>query len=145
MAKTITAANAVFTLAVPNLFDVPVNLQGFSADDIFSTDVMASAETSMGVDGRLSAGYVHVPVTQGVSLQADSDSNDFFEQWWQAMQLNQDVYFSEGVVVLLSVNRTWTLTKGVLTGFPPMPDAGRTLRARRFGLTWEKVSPAPII
>jgi len=144
MTKTLTSANAVYTLSITDLFDFPVTLQGFAADDIFRTTPLASSEVSMGVDGVLSAGFRYVPTEQTVSLQADSDSNAVFEQWWEAQQIQKDVYYASGVIVLISVNKTWTMTKGVLTSYPPIPDTATILQPRRYGITWERVSPADI-
>lgn len=145
MAKTITSANTIYTLSVSDLFDSPVQLQGFSADNIFTTEPLSSAEIIMGLDGRMSAGFVFVPVIQHVELQADSDSNELFNQWWAASQVAKDVYFAQGVVVLQSIGQTWAMTNGILSSFPPMPDSAKTLRPRRFGLTWQSVSPARTI
>lgn len=143
---TITSANAVYTLTVQasdgtDLFGAPQQLRGFSADDIFTTGPLASSETLMGLDGVLSGGFVFVPIVQNISLQADSDSNDIFEQWWEQQQLARDVYIANGVVLLPAIAKEWVLTKGFLTSFPPIPDAARTLRPRRYAITWNQVSP----
>ncbi|MGA1801484.1 phage tail fiber protein [Rhizobium sp. HT1-10] len=61
---SITSANAIITLTIPGLFNTPVQLQGFSADNIYESEVQEIAETSMGVDGKLSAGYVFNPINQ---------------------------------------------------------------------------------
>ena len=58
MAKTLTMANAVITLVVPAIELGPFQLQRFAADDVFNTGELDVAETSMGVDGNLSAGFV---------------------------------------------------------------------------------------
>lgn len=141
---TITSANAVYTLTVANLFTSPVTLQEYSAEDIFTTGPLASAETLMGLDGVLSGGFVFVPIVQNITLQANSPSNDVFDQWWNQQQLAKDVYPANGLVVLNSIGKKWTLTNGFLTSFPPMPDAARTLRPRRFAITWNLVSPANV-
>ena len=140
----ITSANAIYALQIADLFDTPIQLQGFSADNVFGTEPLASAETSMGIDGNLSAGFVFVPVIQSIELQADSASNDLFDQWWQASQIAQSIFPAQGLVTLLSIGRKWTLRNGIMTTFPPIPDAAKTLRPRRFGITWERVSPAPV-
>jgi len=142
--RTITSANAVYMLSISNLFDSPQQLQGFSADDIFTTEPLASAEAIMGLDGRLSAGFVFVPTTQSIMLQADSLSNDIFDQWWLAQQIAKDMYFANAVIVLTSIGKKWTMTKGVLSSFPPLPDAAKTLRPRRFSIIWESGTPANI-
>lgn len=140
----ITSANAIYTLQIDRLITAPIQLQGFSADNVFGTEPLASAETMMGIDGNLSAGFVYVPVVQSVELQADSGSNDLFDQWWQASQISQDIFPAQGIIILLSVNKKWALRNGILTTFPPIPDAAKTLRPRRFGITWERVSQAPV-
>lgn len=142
MPRTITSANAIVMISVTPVFPVPIQLQGFSADDIFSTEALDSAETIMGVDGKLSAGFVFVPVKQNYQLQADSVSNDLFDQWHAAEQQAKEVFAAQGQVVLLGLGVTWTLTKGFLTSFPPMPDGGKTLKPRKYGITWERISPA---
>ena len=144
MSRTITSANAVYTISVSDLSLGPSQLQGFSADDIFTTEPVEAAEVSMGVDGNMSGGFVFVPIPQSVNLQADSDSNNFFDDWWQAQQIAKDLFYANATVLLISIGRKWALTKGILRTYPPIPDAAKTLRPRRFSLTWERVSPAPI-
>src|SRR5665647_330953 len=134
--RTITSSNAVYMLSISGLFDAPQSLQGFSADDIFTTGALASAETIMGLDGILSGGFVYVPIVQTINLQADSASNDMFDQWWQAQQIAKEVYVANAVVVLPALNKKWAMTRGFLTSFPPIADAAKTLRPRRFGITW---------
>lgn len=143
MPNTITSANAILTLAIAGIFPVPQVVQGFSTDDIFSVDPIDSAEVLMGVDGKLSGGFVFVPPKSMITLQADSLSNQMFEEWWAQNQASRDAYFTaEGIIILKSIGRKWALSKGFLTSFPPMPDAGRTLKPRKYGITWESVSAA---
>ncbi len=143
MARTITDANAVITIGVTNVFPSPVQLQGFAADDIFSTDPLQSAELSMGVDGKLSAGFVFVAAVFAIALQADSESCDLFDQWWQFQQTQKELFPAFGVVQLTSVQRKWAMNKGYLTSYPPIPDGGKILKPRRFVITWESVLPSP--
>lgn len=144
MAKTITAANAVFMLSITGLFDAPVQLQGFSADDVFDTEAIERAEILMGVDGRMSAGFVYTPTKQGITLQADSDSNDIFETWNANNAPPNDLFFANGSVVLPAIGKAYTMSKGVLMSYPSMPDAKKVLQPRKYGITWEKIEPAPI-
>lgn len=145
MGNSITSANAVYLLAVTDLFNVPQPLQGYTADDIFSQDARSMAETNMGMDGKLSAGYVPMAVVQNIMLQANSESCDVFDEWNRQETLTMDKFFAQGTVVLKSIKRRWTLQNGVLTTVSPMPDAARILRPRRFTLTWEKVTPTPYV
>lgn len=142
-AGSITAANAVVMLTVPTLFQTPQQLQGFAADDIYDTDAINSVETQMGVDGRLSGGFVFVPVTQNFALQSDSDSVRFFDTWWTQMQAAQEVYTANGTILLPGVQKKFTMTRGFLSGYKPIPDAKKVLQAIRFAITWNRVSPSP--
>jgi hypothetical protein len=141
---TITGANAIVMLTIPGVFPQPQQLQGFAADDVFDTDAIESAETVMGVDGRLSAGFVYVPVNQTYALQADSESTFVFDNWWAANQVAQDVFRANGVVLLKAVGKKWTLTNGALTSYKPIPDTKKLLQPQRYRITWERIFPAPV-
>lgn len=56
--NTLTAANSIITISIADLYPVAQRLQGFAADNITDIDSSNSVETSMGVDGRLSGGFI---------------------------------------------------------------------------------------
>lgn len=141
---TITSANAALALAVASIFPVPVQLQGFAADDIFDTDQIDPSEVVRGVDGVMSAGFVFVNIKQNFSLQADSASNDIFEEWYQQQQAQREIFFANGIITLRSINRSYTMNNGVLSGYKPISDAKKVLQPRKFSITWESVNPLPI-
>jgi len=141
---SITAANALFVLIIPGVFPVPVQLQGFSADDIFDFDPNPTVETLMGVDGKLSGGFVNVAKKQSITLQADSASNNVFDLWQQAQYTALNTIIAQGLVTLTSIGTNYVLTNGFLTNYPPVPGAGKILKPRKFEMTWEKITPAPI-
>lgn len=144
MAKSLTGANTIIMLAVTGIFDNPQQLQGFAADDVFNTESLQSVETLMGVDGKLSGGYVFVEVKQGYTLQADSGSIDIFDQWFYAQQTARDTFKAQAVITLKSVNKKFTMTNGFLTGYMPIPDNKKLIQPQKFGITWESVSPSPV-
>lgn len=141
---SITGATAIVMLTIPGLFDVPFQLQGFAADDVYDTDELASSETLMGVDGKLSGGFVYVPVNQRYALQADSPSIIFFDTWWTTQQQIRDVITVNGLVSIPSVGRKYSMQNGFLTGYKPIPDAKKLLQPQRFAITWERVFPSVI-
>jgi hypothetical protein len=143
MALTITSANSIYQLSITGLYNSPQQLQGFAADDVFDTPSLKSSEILMGVDGNMSAGFVYVPIMQTIHLQADSASGIIFDQWYAAQQAEQDVFFANAVVALPSIQRKWSMTKGVLSGYMPIPDAKKTLAPRTFEITWNFMSAAP--
>jgi hypothetical protein len=139
---TLTGANSVITLGVVGIFNVPVQLHGFDVDDVLATAAVKSVETRMGVDGRLSGGWVATEKVQTYTLQADSESNFLFDEWVQTQEAQREAYPAFGNIILPAVGTTIALIRGFLTSYPPMPDVKKILQPRRFEITWERVLPA---
>jgi hypothetical protein len=144
MSGSITGATAAYQLSVRDLYDDPQLLQGFAADDVFSTPAIKSVETMMGVDGFLSGGFVFTEIVQSISLQADSDSNDIFDNWWASMQAQEEVFIGDAVIVLKALGRKWTMTRGFLTSYSPIPDTKKLIQPRKYEITWNLSSPSPV-
>lgn len=140
---SITGATAAYQISVPGVFSAPIQLQGFAVDDVFDTDDIESAETLMGVDGKMSTGFVFVPVDQKISLQADSSTMFVFDQWWAANQAAEDNFSASGIVWLKALGQKWVLTKGSLVRFKPMPPVKKLIQPRSFTVRWESISAAP--
>jgi hypothetical protein len=141
---SITGATATFQLAVGGVFDLPLQLKGFAADDVFDSPEVESSEVLMGVDGRMSSGFVYVPIKQGVTLQADSPSMFIFDGWWAANKAARDNFIAQGTIWLKALGQKWVLTNGVLTSVPPMPAVKKLIQPRKFTITWEDISAAPV-
>lgn len=141
---SITSANSVITISVTGIFSTPFQLQGFSADNIYDAPELEVVQTAMGVDGRLSGGFVFNPVVQTFSIQADSETNRFFETWAARMKTRKDVYVAQGTTKLVSVNRSYTMRRGFLTTVHQLAPAARILQPRRYTVTWESVTAAPL-
>lgn len=139
----ITSSNAVIMLSVAGLFDIPQQLQQFSADNIYGTDPLEAAETAMGVDGNLTGGVVFNPTNQSFELMADSPSNFFFDQVFLRQKADQVLYRIQGTTSLTSVGTKYTMRRGILVTWQPMPEAGRVLKPRRHTIRWERVTPSP--
>lgn len=139
---SITGANAVFMLTIPDVFPAPLKLQGFAADDVCDTEPQEIAETLMGVDGNQSAGFVFNSVKQVIALQADSPSISLFDAWAAAQRVARAIFEAQGVIILTDLGIKWVLVDGVMTTYPPIPNIKKLLQPRRFGMTWESVSPA---
>jgi hypothetical protein len=141
---TLTVANSVYLLVIADLFPVPQQLQGYAADDVFSTEAVDSVETQMGVDGNLSGGWVPTPKRQTIVLQADSVSSLMFDAWQQAQEAVRDAFIANAIIRLPSLGRSYVCTKGFLTQYMPIPDARRILQPRRFQITWQSILGAPL-
>lgn len=142
MARTLTAANAVITLSISGLFAIPQQLKGFATNNIYDSPAQTVNETLMGVDGVLSAGFVHNPVDQAFHLQADSLSNDLFEAWRSSMAQAQDTYFADGRTTLPSLGVSYVMSHGVLISLPPMPTLANIAQPRVYTIRWQSVQPA---
>ncbi len=143
MALSLTSSNAIIMLTIPGIFSTPQQLQGFAADDIFGTDDLTPTEVSMGVDGILSGGYTPVPVKQSYMLQANSASKAVFDNWYNGMVAAGDTFQAAGIITLKSLQQKWAMVNGFLTGYKPIPDAGKILKPINFAITWQQITPAP--
>lgn len=141
---SITSANATLVLVVDTVFPTPVQIQGFGVEDIYDTEDLEIAITKMGVDGVLSAGFVFNEVKQTITLQADSTSNALFDAWNAAQLAAFDIFRAKATVTLPGLGLQWTQTRGVFGKLKPLPDAGKTLKERKFMITWERVIPTPL-
>jgi len=139
---TITSANSILTMVVPGLFPVPVSIQGYASDDAFMLDALDLAEVSMGVDGKMSAGYTPQPVKQTITLQADSASKDFFSILTQAIKTAREVFYISATLSLPSTGESFTFTRGILTSVMQAPDSKKMLQPQKFVITWESVNRA---
>lgn len=142
--RTITAANIVLTISVDTVFPVPFRIEGFSADDMTAFDAVDEAEVSMGVDGRLSAGWIPAAFPQTITLQADSLSCDFFENWAQYNRTQRTSYVATGNLLLPATSKKYAMRRGFLTSWVPVPAAKKTLQPPMAKITWERASRALI-
>lgn len=141
---SLTGANAVIMLTIPNLFQIPNPLQGFAADDIFDVDQVKRAELLMGVDGILSGGFVWEQVRQTFALQADSPSMYIFDQWQLAEQAISDKYPCSATFTLTGINTQFSAPKGFLSAASPAPGVGKLIKPRKFTIEWQQVTPVVI-
>ncbi len=141
---SITSANAIYVLSIPALFPTAQTLTNWGVDDAFITEPQTIKELYVGIDGKLSAGLVFVPLKQVITLSADSPSNEIFEIWRQSEKNIRDVYFCTAILYIPALGVKYTLQPGVLETYPPIPDLGKTAKFRKYGLAFEDSIEAPI-
>lgn len=141
--RTLTSANAKLLIGVQTVFPTMQQIAGFSTDDMTDVDSISPKEVAMGIDGRLSAGFVPMPVTQNITLQADSGSIEFFEQWFQYEQQTRETYYATGQLHIPGQQKAYAMTRGVLTGYVPFSALRKTAQPRRFSIVWQSVTAAP--
>lgn len=139
---TITSANAEYILTIPLVFSVPQPIDRFATDDAFDTEDVSPTEAKIGVDAEMSAGFTPFLTKQIIHLQADSDANAVFDQWGQSMEQVREVFFANGSILLPSVGKIITLTKGTLTRWKKVPDVKKLLEPQTYEITWKKVTVA---
>lgn len=142
--KTITSANSKFTVTVPLFGLGPFTLEGYSADAAFAADTVDVAETRVGVDGKMSAAYVPFIVPITVTLEPNSESMTFFENWLGAQQAIREVGYAGAVIDIPSIGRSYICTKGALKRITPVPTAQKSLQPVVYAIDWESVQPVPL-
>jgi Tail fiber protein gp32 len=142
--KTITSANAILVLSINSVYPTPIQLQGFAVDDIYDVPAIKPSENLRGVDGKMSSGFVFNNIEQNIALQADSASNDIFDNWFQQMQVIADILYAYGKITLVGIGKTYNMNKGALSSYEPMAAAKKVLQQRKFAITWESVTPVPV-
>jgi len=140
--STITSANSTAVLTATDVFPAPQALQGYAADDAFTTDAIDLAETLMGVDGKLSAGYTPNPTKITFALQADSPSISVFDAIISATKASREVIFLDLSIGLPATGTNYTFTRGVITNASQLPDAKKTLQPQKYQITFESVTKA---
>lgn len=137
--KTITSANAELVFVIPGLFDSPSAIKGFAADSAWANDALVVAETTMGVDGHMSAGFVFNELVLKVTLQADSDSRSFFESWFETMQGYRDILYANATLFIPSTNEQFVFSKGALTSYAGTPPGKKKLDPTEYEIKFERV------
>jgi hypothetical protein len=124
MNMDITSANAVVSLSC-SLFST--TLQQFSADTSFEGEDDQVAETRMGVDGMMVAGQVPNIKSVTIHLEASSPSIQFLTLLKQAMETNRTIYECSMVIMIPSIGKRITYSKGVLQSAKDLPDGKKVL------------------
>jgi hypothetical protein len=114
MPATLTVANSALLLTTEALFPQAQRLQGYAADDAFDFENVESGEYSMGIDGKLSAGFVFNEIPLSITLQADSPSLTLFEQTYQYEVSNRTKLQQDLTITLPSVNKRYDLKAGFM-------------------------------
>lgn len=141
---TITSADATFVISSTDFALAATILEGYAADAAFAIDNSDTAETTLGVDGKLSAGWVPRTYNQTITLAPDSPSRAVFDLLVSAQDAARTVYRLNGTINLPGNKYSYTLTRGVLKNYSSIPNAQRILQPMTFVIEWERVLPVPV-
>ena len=139
MARTLTNANSILTLAVADLDIGPVQLQGFGTNDMFDTTAIKSAEVMVGVDGVKSQGYIAFLVPFKFTLQADSLSIDVMDAIQEAQEAAQETYELSMSLSAPGLGKLWTFINGTITEFKKTPKGEKLMQAQSYEVTFGKM------
>ena len=134
----ITSANATVAVSVGGLFSV--NLENFSADSSFTSDTVQAAETRMGVDGHMAAGFTPAIKTVTINLEAGSPSTEYMQLLRQAQEVNMKPYKVQLVVSIPSIKKRYTFSEGVLQSYKDLPDGQNVLSPTQWVFHFEGMS-----
>lgn len=138
--RNITSANATGVLVVDELFPNGITLAMFATDAALAADDETLAETRMGVDGRMVAGYIPSIKVLTLSLESVSPAARGIDTVAAAMRANMTVYGVTLVFTVPALRQTWTYSTGVLKSLKPTPDVKKVLDMRVFKLDFEGVT-----
>lgn len=142
--RSITSADSVFSISSADFALAATILEGYAADAAFAMENADTAETMLGVDGKLSAGWVPRSYNQTITLQADSKSRAVFDALVMAQDVSRQIFRLNGVITLPGNQYSYTLSRGVLKNYTAMPTAQRVLQPLTFVIEWERVLAVPI-
>lgn len=140
MARTLTAATAQFSIAIPGLFNTPVPLSGYAADDAFSVEAVQNAELVVGVDAKMSGGWVAALKKMPIVFQADSPSIDIFNTWGVVQEGTKEILYAQATIYIPATTYKYTCVKGALSEWRPLPELKRIIQPMRYEITWETIT-----
>jgi hypothetical protein len=143
MARNLTVANSTLAMTVEALFPQSQRLQGYAADDAFDFDNVESGEYSMGIDGKLSAGFVFNEIPFTITLQADSESLDMFETIWRYEVANRAKLGVDVTVTLPAVGKRYDLKGGFMRRYKA-PSGKKTLQPGVVEFVFARLSVSPL-
>ena len=134
----ITSANATVALSVGGLFSV--NLENFSADSSFTSDTVQAAETRMGVDGHMAAGFTPAIKTVTINLDAGSPSTEYLQLLKQAQETNLKPYKVQMIISIPAIGKRYSYSNGVLQSYKDIPDGQKVLSPTQWVFHFEGLS-----
>ncbi|MDA8485847.1 hypothetical protein NNO07_22500 [Pseudomonas resinovorans] len=141
MAKkgNITSANASGTLIVDELFPSGITLDTFATDAALAADEETIAETRMGVDGKMAAGYIPSIKTLTLSLEPFSPAAKALDLVASKSRQAMDVYNVNLVFSVPALKQVWTYRNGCLKSLKTIPDVKKVLDIRTFKFDFEGI------
>ena len=127
MAFDITSTNATLILTVENLYPAGVKIEGFSTDNSFAMDDDTIAETHMGVDGKMTAGFTPSEKSITITLDAGSPSYEVRGNIYNTSKTNMTVLETSMQITVPALGKEFSLKNGVMISGHPVPSGEKVL------------------
>ena len=135
----ITSADAKAVLTVEDLYPQGIELQQFSTDAAAVADAIQTAETRMGVDGYMAAGYTPNIKVVTVTLEANSESRFALNRLYEATENNRKPYLCSLTIKINATGETYKYSVGVLQSAGGMPGLNRVLAPTSWVFHFERL------
>lgn len=142
MAATLTTANSSINMTVEGLYPGGI-LLGYAADNIFEAGEVVNAEESMGIDGKLSRGFVFNAVPLTITLQADSPSLRIFEEIWNQESSIRNKLTVGATIALPANGKRYIYKNGAMMSYKA-PAGQRILQPGVVVFSFERMEHSPL-
>ncbi|WP_313687902.1 phage tail fiber protein [Pantoea sp.] len=139
--QTITSADCTINLTVTNLYPSGFAMQEFEAQNIFDMGDTEVAETLRTADGKLVGGFVFGDLPWTFHLMPSSPTRAYLDTWFLTQRTSLAIFRCNGVIILPSLGKKYTLTNGILKNWKVMPSAARVLQPMAGLIEWESITP----
>lgn len=142
--KTLTTANAKMMMTLP-ILPVPVEIKGFSVDDLANMDEVQFTESRMGVDGYKSSAYIPATRKLNIVLEATSPSIEWFNLWISAIKTaKESLPITLLTISCKALGYTFMCYNGTLENGKEIPDLKKTSQPITYKLDFESIVPVPL-
>lgn len=141
---TLTSANSTLMLAVNGLYPAPQKIQGFAADDMFSSEAIEVAEVVMGADGKMSAGKIFNPTKVRIVILPNSPSFEIFNNIALATAAAREILWCNATVNAPGQGYKYGLANGTMTRYTPFPGLKRIAQPVEYEFTFESCAGAKL-
>lgn len=138
--RNITAADATILCVVEDLYPAGFRFEQFSADVAGAFNDEQIAETRMGVDCQMVAGYVDQIKQLTITLEPSSPSIEYMEKLMEAERNGLKKYWITVTVNIPALQKTRTFWNGVLRQGRRIPDINKVLSPVTYVMDFEKIS-----
>lgn len=140
----ITSANSTAILTVETLYPSGLELMQYATDQSVSMDEITTAETRMGVDGFMAAGWVPSIKAVSIMLEASSPSAAAMGQFFRAEEQARTKYEVTFTVRVPSIGKIYTWSGGVLKSGTPFPSHKKVLEPTTWKFDFARFSESAL-